>query len=151
MVGLSYGQADYSEDLTNVRPTYTVSEEKEKTDAAQKSFDYPKKHQNRQIDSLGKELSISYSKYKYAEGYRIQIYQGKDEVEAEKAEDQAKELEDFKDISIYLTYNSPNFRVKVGDYTDRVEAYKAYIALKEIFPNALLVQENQVELYPVRR
>ena len=96
-------------------------------------------------------MSISYSKYKYAEGYRIQIYQGKDEVEAEKAEDQAKELEDFKDISIYLAYNSPNFRVKVGDYTDRVEAYKAYIALKEIFPNALLVQENKVELYPVRR
>ena len=56
-----------------------------------------------------------------------------------------------KDVSVYLTYNSPNFRVKVGDYTDRVEAYKAYIALKEVFPNALLVEENQVELYLVKR
>lgn len=53
-------------------------------------------------------------------GYRVQIYNGNDRVKAIKIK--AEFMRKFPGVRTYLTYISPCFRVKVGDYRNRGDA-----------------------------
>lgn len=53
-------------------------------------------------------------------GYRVQIYNGNDRVRAIKIK--AEFMRKFPGVRTYLTYISPCFRVKVGDYRNRSDA-----------------------------
>lgn len=64
-------------------------------------------------------------------GYRVQIYNGADRNAAYRA--QAKFQQSYPDISSYVTYNEPNFKVRVGDFRTRLEATKLMQQLKPWF------------------
>ena len=146
---VAYSQKNYSENLDSVRPTYSVDSLNLTASAGEKILIIdPVRYENAKVDSVEKLLAEAYSKYEYTQGYRIQVYQGKSETEAELVRSQITELEGFEKEMVYLNYRSPNFRVKVGNYTDRLEAYCAYQKIKEYFPSSLLVQEKRVELKP---
>lgn len=65
-------------------------------------------------------------------GYRIQIYSGSNKKESLKAKSDF--LQSYDNIPIYLDYQQPNYKIRVGDFRNRVEAQKLY--------NALLKEEN---------
>ncbi|MCS6820410.1 MAG: SPOR domain-containing protein [Microscillaceae bacterium] len=71
------------------------------------------------------------------QGYRIQIYRGKSLEEAKQARQRSYDL--FPDITPYLEYKAPNYRVKVGDFLDQTEYIVVYNRLKREFPTALIV------------
>ena len=42
----------------------------------------------------------------------------------------------------YLTYQQPNFRLKVGDFFSRMEAQQVLNQISDLIPNAQIVQEQ---------
>jgi hypothetical protein len=73
-------------------------------------------------------------------GYRIQIHFGN---EREKAKDiKTKFLQAFPDIPAYDSYQSPNFRVRVGDFRSKLEASKYLKQISGSFPSSFIVTDN---------
>lgn len=76
------------------------------------------------------------------DGYRVQIFLG-DRAQAENT--RRSFLLQHPDVPAYLSYLAPNFRVRVGDLRDRVEAEGLRENLKGEFPG-LYVVPDQIEL-----
>lgn len=73
-------------------------------------------------------------------GYRIQIHFGN---EREKAREiKTKFLQTFPDIAAYESYQSPNFRIRVGDYRSKLEATKYLKQISPQFPSSFIVSEQ---------
>jgi len=77
------------------------------------------------------------------EGYRLEIYFSSDS----KARQQSARVRNefnlvFPTIPSYMLFQTPNFKVRVGDFRNKSEALKtkAYIASK--YPNAFIVKDN---------
>lgn len=76
-------------------------------------------------------------------GYRIQIaaYSGvNSKSQAEAARNTFSNL--FPYTKSYLTYNEPYFKVRVGDYYTRLQAYKDLETIKSTYPSAYIVPDK---------
>ncbi len=91
---------------------------------------------NAKLDSVN-QLNAN---IKYALGYRIQVYAGASSVEVKKIKE-ALYLK-YGDIDIYQTYKQPDYKVKFGDYQEKLEAYAILKDIQSQFPDARLVQET---------
>ena len=90
-----------------------------------------------------KALMADYAAHKRPlDGYRVQIFLG-DRAQAENT--RRTFLIQHADVPAYLSYLAPNFRVRVGDLRDRVEAEGLRDNLKGEFPG-LYVVPDQIEL-----
>lgn len=78
-----------------------------------------------------------------ARGYRIQIYFGNDKLQAKDV--RSKYLNAFPTSKAYEVYEIPNFKVRVGDFRTRLEAYQFLKQLKSEFPGAFIVQ-SEIEI-----
>lgn len=69
-------------------------------------------------------------------GYRVQVFDDNNprtaRAEAEKRRSQVLSL--YPDMSVYVTFDSPYWRVKVGDFRTRAEAEATMADLKHAFP-----------------
>jgi hypothetical protein len=70
-------------------------------------------------------------------GYRIQIYLGQSSSDSKTAK--TNFMYKFDDQSAYRDYDSPNFKVVVGDFRTRLEAEEYLENLKERYPGAYVV------------
>ncbi|WP_318347120.1 SPOR domain-containing protein [Aquipluma nitroreducens] len=77
------------------------------------------------------------------EGFRLEIFFSSEN----KAREQAVRVKNefnlvFPDIASYMLFQTPNFKVRIGDFRNKSEALKtkAYIASK--YPNAFIVKDN---------
>jgi|SRR5690606_429662 len=77
-------------------------------------------------------------------GFRIQIYSGPNRNEAYAA--QSRFQRQYSDVSTYVSYTQPNYRVKVGDFRSRSEAQAFMREVKNSFPTLFLFTE-QVNVY----
>ncbi|WP_257658674.1 SPOR domain-containing protein [Parapedobacter lycopersici] len=73
-------------------------------------------------------------------GFRVQIYSGADRSEAYAEQTRFKNL--YKDIDTYVTYEEPNYRVKVGDFRSRGEAQNLMQGLRRQFNNVFVFTEE---------
>jgi len=71
------------------------------------------------------------------DGYRIQIYRGRNREEADRARRRSYEI--FPRVTPYVEYSAPNYRVKVGDFIEKSEYVNIYRRLKQEFPTAMIV------------
>ena len=73
-------------------------------------------------------------------GYRVQIYFGSVRQKA------ADVKQDFNgkhpDISSYLTYLAPNFKVRVGDFRTRLDAQGFLKSIEGQYPTSFIVQDE---------
>lgn len=137
----------YSEDLSIHRPSLVepnVSED-------DTSFIKPEVYVPLTGD-IGSELdSISIISYQRklsgitVDGYVFQVYSGSDRTEANEIVSELDEL--FPDLNAKLSYRQPNFRVKAGRFTDRLEANRIYKEVKKSFPRTLLIPERFTMVY----
>lgn len=72
-------------------------------------------------------------------GFRVQIYNGNDRKQASQAK--VAFMKQFPNVRSYLTYNSPQFRVRVGDYLTRKEALDMFEKLSETFVPCMVVPD----------
>lgn len=73
-------------------------------------------------------------------GFRVQIFLGSNRSEAYAEQARFKRL--FGDIDTYITYDEPNYRVKVGDFRSRREAEELMQGLKGQFSNVFVFTED---------
>jgi hypothetical protein len=74
------------------------------------------------------------------EGYTIQIYSGQNREEAMNTK--KKMSTDLPDLNANLQYQQPKFRVTVGKYYSKLEAFQDLSKLRTVFPAAILVPEK---------
>lgn len=94
------------------------------------------------IDSLV-NLHIEHNKrYPVFQGYRIQIIKasGNDAL-ALTEEAKAKFIKKYTGAPVYLTFDEPYYRVRVGDFRTRLEAEKFLKKISRKYPGAWVIQD----------
>lgn len=134
---------DYSEDVSAFRPTVEIadSEEVEQTELANSKGMYvPPTHDINGEMSVIMDSIVSHNRDKVYLTYTIQVFIGRSREEANQVREKVyRVLPEEKPI---LTYKQPSYKVNVGKYIDRVEAYKTLTTLRNTFPGATLVRER---------
>jgi hypothetical protein len=74
------------------------------------------------------------------ERYKIQVYSGNSEG-AKKALADCKI--EFKELDATIVFNTPNYKVWVGNFKTRIEAEKHIVDLKKKYPNYLLIKPQK--------
>jgi len=106
--------------------------------------------------SLSEESGIAQLMYKYQavnqskdmiEGFRLQICQEYTSETVYEREAQLNRL--FPQWPSYVTYKQPLFKLRAGNFVDRLEAFKALKMVKRKFPSAFLVP-YEVQLSGIR-
>ncbi len=76
------------------------------------------------------------------EGHRLEIFFSSDYNAREKAlEVKTEFLKRYPDMDAYIQFQSPNFRVRVGNFRTKSDALKAKEQIKPHYPNAFRVDD----------
>ena len=93
-----------------------------------------------QVDTLLEILAAQNQSLGYVQGFTVQVYSGSSRETASKARiDVFRVLIGFEPE---IKYVQPNFKVKVGKFTERLEAQWVYAQLKPEFPQAIIIPER---------
>ncbi|MBT8323705.1 MAG: SPOR domain-containing protein [Winogradskyella sp.] len=69
--------------------------------------------------------------------YKIQIFQG----ERSRAEQEMKEFQSiYGQWPVSMRFNTPNYKIWVGNFTNRLEADRALVRIKRNYMNAFIFQ-----------
>lgn len=131
-------------------PTRQEMRQPAKADSAKDStktvlISYPKKpgKVNVNCDPRVKELADRYNSMEHVQkGFRVQIFLGSREGQA-KARSKFRSL--YSGYHTYPVYQAPNFKIRVGDFKDRVDAERLLMKVRQDFPGAYIVPD-EVEL-----
>ena len=74
------------------------------------------------------------------DSYKIQIYTGGSE-NAKKTLSEFKQ--EFKDIDATIVFNTPNYKVWVGNFRTRIEAERNLATIKDRYKNVLLIKPSR--------
>lgn len=74
------------------------------------------------------------------QGYRVQIFFGSERKQAQDAK--TKLLQLMPDEEVYLMYQQPYFKVRVGDYRTKLEAEAVYRKLLHEFDKLFIVPDK---------
>lgn len=76
-------------------------------------------------------------------GYRVRIFFDNKQTARVESEDALKKFESlYHDVSAYRTYANPYFKVTVGDFRTKSEAFRLLERIRNEFPSAFVVKEN---------
>lgn len=79
-------------------------------------------------------------------GFRIQIVNSTDRANALNAKTRVYQL--YPELKAYLQYQSPYFRLKVGNFKTRQEAEEYLKSLSRDFPNNVFIVRDTIEVKP---
>ena len=91
------------------------------------------------IDQLLKEKRKLNTGLFLNEGYKIQIFYGNSEESKKKLQEFKKE---FKDLDGTIIFNSPNYKVWIGNFKTRIEVERAMVDIKKKYPTALIIKTS---------
>ena len=76
-------------------------------------------------------------------GYRIRVFYDNSPQARSRSEKVASSIRNqYPGVGVYRTFDSPNFKVAVGDFRTKDDALKVYVALKSSYPTALIIKET---------
>jgi SPOR domain len=81
-----------------------------------------------------------------AQGFRIQVISTNNRTKAMEAK--TKIYQRFPELKAYLMYQSPFFKLKVGNFVEREEAENYLQDILQIFPTGVYVVRDVVEVKP---
>ena len=131
----------YKEDLSYLRPS--LSEEivaEPEVEVPLPKAGLPTGHLKTELDSVNQIIISNNRAQRYVDGYTIQIYTGNDREAATEAMNRAMSIDPQLDPQIQ--YYQPSYKVKAGQYINRLEAHEVFEKLKTEFPLALLIPER---------
>lgn len=88
---------------------------------------------------LAKYITASQYQQITQPGYRVQVSQSTKRDQIRLQEAQIKER--FPQIATYEIYQAPNFKLRVGNFDNRIEAYSLYRQLKPQFSSSFIVED----------
>jgi len=141
-------RATYSEDLSVHRPNFGTTTSTSTDQVIKSTISnstspeavLPQGHIKMELDSISKLISLENAKPRIEQGYTILLYNGSDREQARNF--LGKIRVKFPDIKARMEYYQPDFKVKVGKFTDRVIAYETYEQVRREFRGALLIPEK---------
>ena len=95
-------------------------------------------NQDKEIEAL---LKIKKTIETSSDRYKIQIYSGLSRSSAETA--RSEFLENYSDWSTSIEFETPNFKIWVGNFRNRLEADRALIRIKKTFMNAFIFRPKK--------
>jgi hypothetical protein len=87
-----------------------------------------------------KHVLINEAKKGKMKGYRVQIHFGAEKAKA--LDTKSKFTAAYKEIPAYLDYQQPYFKIRVGNFRTKLEAYKLLQDILPDFPGAFIVQDD---------
>lgn len=108
-------------------------------------------HKDPRIDMLMKkqieinEVTTRNSR-RSAQGYRIQVISTNNRTKAMEAK--TRIYQHFPELKAYLMYQSPYFKLKVGNFIEREEAENYLQSILTLFPTGVYVVRDIVEVKP---
>ena len=81
-----------------------------------------------------------------AQGYRIQVISTNNRTKALEAK--TKIYQRFPELKTYLMYQSPFFKLKVGNFLERQDAESYMHDIMQLFPSGVYVVRDVVEVKP---
>jgi SPOR domain len=137
----------YEEDLSIYRPKFksanetdTQSSDSQPVQASKTTFSDSPLHVNKKLDAILDTIAMRNKSVKFTNGFRIQIYVGNDR----KAADDAKiyTYQKYPEIFPYLSYQQPIYKVKIGDFLNRMDAERYYSDIKDLYPSAMILPDR---------
>lgn len=77
-------------------------------------------------------------------GYRIQLIATTDRIKME--DEMARFVETYPDISVDWIHSKPYYKLRVGAYATKLEAFPALYRIKKDFPGAYLAKDNSINV-----
>ena len=76
-------------------------------------------------------------------GYRIRVFYDSGQSARSRSEAIERSLrQQYKKVGVYRSFESPNYKVTIGDFRTRDEALQIYNALKGTYPTAFIIKES---------
>ena len=91
------------------------------------------------IDQLLKEKRKLNTGLFLNEAYKIQIFYGNKKKKKKKLQEFKRE---FKDLDGTIIFNSPNYKVWIGNFKTRIEVERAMFDIKKKHPTALIIKPS---------
>jgi len=90
---------------------------------------------------VNKHINVSQKQNGFM-GYRVQVFFGSGGEAKKKAlEIKSKISTAYPDIEAHIIYETPNFKLRLGDFRTKNEAYKFKKQLSEEYPSAFIVED----------
>ena len=87
--------------------------------------------------------TAAWNKINSVEGYRIQIISLSGNNSRKNAQAVMDEFAaNNPDMPVYISYHEPNFRVRVGDYREKIDAARDLIEIKKSYPGSFIVKDQ---------
>jgi hypothetical protein len=136
----------HSEDLSYLRKglyedeVADIQEESEST--PRPVFVPPTQDINRRIDAILDTLASRNYQRGYLEGFSVQVISTRSRAEA--TEVRNKIVEEYEELRPEIIYDQPSYKVKIGFFSDRLQAYEVYSQLPQVdFPFLVIVPERR--------
>ncbi len=128
----------YGEDLSVHRPQVETDTSGLNQETPEKLADVTPQYDNsRELDQRLRAISAQNKSDGAVIGYTIQVYSGTNRENASKAK--AKVYRILPDSRPETKYEQPVYKVRVGEFGDRLEAQVIYAELQEEFPDAIVI------------
>jgi len=75
-------------------------------------------------------------------GFRIRVFYDNGPQARVKSENIVNTLRSQLNVAVYRSFESPNYKVTVGDFRSKDEALRIYNALKGTYPTAYIIKET---------
>jgi SPOR domain len=137
----------YEEDLAQYRPKFKAANEVEVQPSDSQPVQSSKPtisdsplHVNKRLDAILDTIAMRNKAVKFTNGFRIQIYVGNDR----KAADDAKiyTYQKYPEIFPYLSFQQPIYKVKIGDFLNRMDAERYFSDIKDTYPSAMILPDR---------
>lgn len=137
--GAAPAYSTYEEDLSGSLPVYPDFNP-ESTDAVVATSSVRVQPVDGQLDEVQRKLTDKNKSEPYFNGYTVLVFSGIDRNQAFKTQDDLKLY--FPDLTPEMQYRQPRYLVKLGKYTYKIEAQKAFSQIKGQFPSARIIQDR---------
>jgi len=91
------------------------------------------------IDSLVLKQIYINSLKNGVDGFRVQIHHDQSQSREESQKVRAKFSQDFPHLKTYLEFKSPYYKIQVGDFITRIEAYKVQKEISQKYRGTYIV------------
>jgi hypothetical protein len=93
-----------------------------------------------ELDELVASVAEENKNIKSIPGFTVQVYSGNSREIANQAKRKVYHV--LPDAQPELKYQPPNYKIQVGQFTERLEAQKIFSMLKKEFPGALIIPDR---------
>jgi SPOR domain len=133
----------YSEDLTEFRNLIAPDSEISGIQTGSKKqpvITTEPLYENDKLDLVLNEKAAKNKNIKYANGYRIQLYVGRERQIVDNAKIYV--YQNYPNLNPYLSFSLPIYKLKVGDFLSKSDAERVFAQLKDQFPDAMIISDK---------